>query len=1047
MEYTQEELYLARNVSPDIRTDRDKQIIRAYRRGLRWKKYYEEKAKNKEYTVQLPKPWDVIGTPRDLVNYTKDERVEAERTARKDRTARQWAILKTYNSRRYYAYNRKHSPVPKEIQHITRILTDIDNVEDILATAAFASYAIGIIIPLLAPIFEALGGILSAACVPLNLIEASLGLATGPMGMKRGLEGLIKLTPAGRIMKVAHVGLLGKIADKIGLTSFIEKKAAKGISEEMASKIFKQKITKEIERKEGKYLGTRIAKLPLKERLKYAMPSWGTMLEAGQAAQTITGYGLLLGPIFGTASDAAFAGVRYVNGEKVKFYWPWEKPDLETRMAATTIKSTSRLLAHPEMLTPHQQLKTTLAHAWASWKLSKYLEGKDISPYAQEIGESDSTTETEPTAATRDAMESLNYEVDTNDKSYLQGETQVSDDTVARYEARTVQGEMQAILPHAKNAIKKILETHKGLLSSQPISEAITTAAESTASAISGGEQNITNDLRADFKVALTLVKYNILPTPLQDYGSGFPRIAFGFTPHYTKGEVLQQLNTILRMREKQIEYGNAAVEQWQINEEIYKFWWRLQRIPKDYKYDFEFKYGVKLNDKIERPEHYYSWYYDQWDYWRKELQKLTHLYVKGLIKLTPQDILKHIGYPEPTLYDNSSGKTTHKKLNWIFNQNERWDGHLDTYNIYVKASIKKWWEDKYHSVQWMYYGVPDDLFELLANDVNNYTTEAYMHEMPIEGGYREIWALDLSSTNRIIEYKKWDWNKQLVHTFRALDTITETDEMFSGSVFNTTAINKEVIAKRKRLIGCSIPVIFYPNYYDQNRPNTTPATDLMPLNLKFYIFKNPPLWIRTQEELTTLSKTQDTYPVWLKNTRLRNIFHKWLVTRPYDYEFKPLTLSLDILHQMYNDMAYNNIKLPSWPHKTVEKYKEAGKDIVYKYTESGSEGYTEWETIPQPNITTQEKTGTQATTPGQTTEPERSQITINNTPSETTASTSGRQPVTTTNARKTASTQVIMPPQTTNAQIQTSNTEQRKTGLNTSGTTSSYNYTGQISY
>ena len=1047
MSYTLEEYIIARNTDPGMRTLRDQYVLTQYAKDHRWKDY-EKKKKDKDfYVVQLPKPWDAIGTPRNDVHYTRQERIEAFNTKKDKRTIRQEEIIKTYYRRKYYAYKMKHRPEPEYAQHLTRILTDLDNVEDILATAGYTAMAAGVVVPATAPVLETVGGVLEAACVPLNLAEASLGLATGPMGAKRAFEALIRLTPTGRLMKTAHTGILGKIAEKTGLSKLIERATKKGITKEMADKIFKKKITEAVEKYDGKYLGQKIGQLPLKHRLKYAMPHWGTLLEAGQAAQTITGYGLVLGPFMGAVSDMAWAGVRKVQGKQVKIYMPWEKPDLDTRVAAKVIKSTSRLLANSETLTPHQQMKVMLAHAYCNWVLSKYLKNKDIEPYIQAVAESDATGETEPSSATTDILENLDIHIDKRDKSYLRGEEQIAKDTIARYEARTTYGEMQAILPKSEKAIKHIQETNNGYLSNQPISEMITRAGESTAATLAGGEQNVKNDIRADFKVVLALIQHNILPTPLLNYGCGYPGIAFGFTTHYPKSEVLQDMNRILRLNEQWIAHGEAVAPKWKTWLELYKMWVKVERLPKDYLAWFETEHGVKLDSNLERPKHYYSWYYDLWDYWRKEVKKLTRLYVLGRIKLTPEDMLKHIGYPQPTLYNHLNGETTHKKLTWIWNQGDKTIDWPSDRQFYMPAEMAIRQIKKKHKRPEPFVYMPDDLMEVLLKGKETKGIKLYYPQDPARYDYSDEWAIATSQLPQIIYFKDYNWNRHIVHTFRALDTITYTEEMYSANVFNTTTVSKELIAKRKRLIGSTI----YPNLQIDGMVNNWydefSILYYFPLYLKFYIYKQPPLWIRTQEEIQEISKSGSWYPVWLKNQRLRDIFHKWLVTRDYDYKFEPMTLSLDWLEDAYNEMIEHGIKLPDWPKRTVERYKETGKDTIYQYrqTEEYSGMLDQWTKAP-PEIKMSGEEKKKAESP-----PKRRTIRPNirayTSPNATVTTSSSKQQATGINIRKTAPTYTVMPPQTTQVYRTPSTSESGGRKLNVGGVVKAYDYDGKISY
>ena len=887
VEYTLDELIDAQDTPPEFRNPHQKAIITTFKRNQYWKNYHEEQEKNFTYAVQLPKPWDAIAIKRDPVHYTHEELIEARKTPESERTPRQNAILESLNNRRYYAYMRKHSPTPEWNKHITRVLTDIDNVEDVLSTAGWAFFAAGILIPFAAPILDAIGGMLEAATVPLNLVEAALGITTGPMGAKRAFESLVRLTPMGRILKIGHCGLLRA----------------------MEKKLFSSGILRQLAMRAGPDIRKEIGKLPLRQRIKYALPNWGTALEAGQAAQTITGNGLILGPFFGAATEMTFAGYRIIQGKKVKIYMPWEKPDLQTRIAAHAAPSVARLMMHSGSLTPTQQLKIMMVNAYVTQKLKDYWKDKDITPYIDAIAESDTMTYQEPASGSTMAMESLGYKIDPEDKSYLTAKEQIDEETIMSFEARTIQEEMQAILQKKDTAVKNIINTHKGYLSEQIVGNTINTAAEATASTVAGKDQEPNIDLRADFKVALALLQHNILPLNFIDYGCGIPGTAFGFSIDYSKKEVMNDLNITAKDTRYCMTHKNAG--KWALDRInfMWKYFIKTQHLPKDYMPIYEDIEGIQLSKGIQRPEKYYSWYFDIFDYWRKELRKLTRLYIKGQITLTPQSILKHIAFPEPDLYDHNTGETTHKKLTWVFKAQE---------NVWIAPTLYDWTTiackciDDIYRYHWTYdtrIGVTDDLWR------------AYF------GSDEPNWE----NFNGWFKPQQKRFNEILEHTFQAVMRIAGWEEINPIEVFNPYIQDIETEKKKMRLIGSSSPP--YINswnmlWFPQKERNTEEfLRGTLPYLLRFFIYKKPPLFILTPEEKEMAIKYGAAPPAWHNNTRLRNIFHKYLVTRPYDYDYPEIEPDLDTLEDWYYEMLREGIKLPNWPTATVKKLKQTGKD------------------------------------------------------------------------------------------------------------------------
>ena len=923
--YTEDELSTARMLAPADRDERERKVIGYWKRKQYWINWHKEHKDKNNYAVLLPNPWSLVGLPKDNVWYHADDIRTAIATKEEDRNPWQKSIIRDWQKKRYYAYARKHSPTPEWSHKATRVLTDIDNVEDIVATAGFIAFAIGILVPVIAPEMFALGSTLEAATVPMNAAEAAIGLAAGPVGAKRAIEAVVRMTPLGRLLKIEGTSMLAKTGEKLFAKHFLEEIATKkGIGLREVAKV-----------------------IPFKKRLKMAMPRWGTMLEAGQAAQTITGYGLVLGGFFGAATDMAFAGVRKVQGKNVKVYMPWEKPKIHIRKAAIAHVSAIRLLIGDTNLLPKDKIKALMAAVQTQKTMAEYWTGKDLTPYISTILESDAVVKSSPSPGTIAAMESLGYEVDPEEGSYVETEVQYNKEKAIVYQAQMVQDEMQAAYGKKDEVIKKIKEENRGYLSEQIVDKMITLGGENWAKMLAKKGTDVKEDIRADFKVMIALVKHNILPFAGIDYGCGMMGIARGFTIDYTKTEVFHVLNKVKLLTLKRLNYSNAQVLQMlneiekyvktnpDINEAkrkhilgqiayekkkigevstgwraeidalnvLYDYFWKTQRIANDYIDLYETETGVTVDKTLQRPDTYYSWYFDIWDYWRKELKKLTRLYVKGKIKLTAKDFLKHIAFPKPALYEWDTGKFAHKSLSWVFNLQDK---------VTVPKGLKWYFEPAWQKKQtFNYVGIMDYFSMGISDDLLRQ--------------YTYIEGYGLGAQLPEIDAKKKNYNRILQHTAETILRIGGWQEVPSRIVFSIGKTTEEEEKIKKRLIGCDSHIYYYYNYYTSDPAWRLTLETYPPFNMRFYAYHKPPLFIMTKEERKIFSAANVAHPAWWNNTRLRNIFHKWLITCPYWYGYEQNDLSLDKLKEMYEELLERGISVPAWPTKTEKRLRLTG--------------------------------------------------------------------------------------------------------------------------
>jgi len=211
----------------------------------------------------------------------------------------------------------KESPIPARFQKLQRIATQTDNIEDYVSTALGAGWVISKIMARYAPGIAARVGeravpILGWAMIAqdlLNFATSIFNLGSNPLMVKRTLHGAKALGPKGALMRLKNT-----------------------------------------------------------ERLKNWKPTWGTILEALQASENATGYGLRLGAIMGCLSEEFWAAEKFLTGEtdKVKVSYPWQRPGTAEYAAYKAMGSSCELLPTLYFTNPYLYMMIVLSFSYAA---------------------------------------------------------------------------------------------------------------------------------------------------------------------------------------------------------------------------------------------------------------------------------------------------------------------------------------------------------------------------------------------------------------------------------------------------------------------------------------------------------------------------------------------------------------------------------------------------------------------------------------------------------------------------------------------------------
>lgn len=928
--------------------------------------------KTNPYTVFLPSLFSAIGTPTGAIHYTRKEGAIAFHTPPDQRTQRQNAIIKQQLRRKIWAYQMKTSASPQFVHTITRVLTDIDNVEDIISTASWVSLAAGMLIPVTAEAMLPLSAALYSITVPLNAAEAALSLATGPAGIKRAVEDIAKILPggekvegiAGKIMDHLPKGLTNKIFKPLGnLTRKLERylvgKEEKGLEKLTATELIN------LARKKGMSISTTIKKLTKKQRIYNALPSFGKALEAAQAAQTITGYGLILGPFFGAITDTAWAGYRYINGQKVKFYMPWEKPDFATYKAAKAMHSASKILRYANGRDNELTTEALSALHISSTKVLNYWKNKDYSQYIGSMLKSDADMHQELSQSSADAMASLNMNPEKENNTYLYTQTELNDKYDVTHRAYNIYDEMQAIEIMRPGLISKIQRKQDGTLSGAYINLINNKTGKNIAENALTKTGTTKTTIRPDLFVTAHMMNLNILPRLGMDYGSGIPGFAWGHNIQYSKAEVLHDLNKTKEAMEKAIynearrnnqvpnytyqeiismhqtstidmDYDTNEIQENRFNNEpannlakdlykvykaYYPYFWKTQRTPENWINATNQKHDIKIYGDVTRQKRYYSWYFDIYEFYIKVIRKITNMYMKGEITLNGKSILKHIRFPEPGLHNWETGKYIGHHMNWTFQT----------------------------QVPFRFYTLSPRRLGNASEQMNTYTRNGQIIT-DIDAVCNEIQQIigrktniNIAKQDWIIDPKELKYNNILEHTFNTFGNVCGWIKIPAIPFFMETGLPEEIKKIKRRASGSSsipaftIPAIYY--FFTQTKNIET----FPPWQQEYWAYKNPPVWIATPAEADIIKQHLISPPNWYGIKKLRDIFHNWMLLQKPDQKFDPINITAVKLKELYDNSLIKETTGLKWPTKEYNKLLQQHKGgSGYQTSETETNAETE---------------------------------------------------------------------------------------------------------
>jgi len=308
--------------------------------GKRFENTYKER---EVYEINLKKPHK----ERDYSKFTKEGLKELER-------------------RREIAKRISKSPTPGWAKKLQRIVTWIDDIEDVISTATtaleIATIAVPAIVEVTAPLIAA-GEIASTVA---DLFNAAASLPLGPMGAKRAAGHLLDAV-------LGRFGGLFKYGENI--------KRIKNIAELARMSGFKTAVKE------------------LHNRRQWI----GKFIEASQVSDQFTGVGLCLGPVMGLITDSVFGVVRTIQGKKVYVkdpVWaklakmaaleehpehaPFYKKGKEYDAPVVALKgldSASRLLSIPNLEDGEVTLRAMIAANISSQVVNRWIKSQDITDY------------------------------------------------------------------------------------------------------------------------------------------------------------------------------------------------------------------------------------------------------------------------------------------------------------------------------------------------------------------------------------------------------------------------------------------------------------------------------------------------------------------------------------------------------------------------------------------------------------------------------------------------------------------------------------------
>lgn len=828
--------------------------------------------KDNPYYIIFPKPLDLLVYPKDEIHITRrDLAVAFDHKEKGTMTARDEAMIRAYLKRRRYAFQQKHSPSPKYTKSLISVITALDDIEDVISSAAWATFAAGAAVPEALPALWSTSRVLNLATIPINMVEAGIGAAINPVMCKAMIEDLCRVRRNMRKMK-------GKI------------------KKEFNDAIVERAIAKEMRR------------IPVRKRLRAAIPSFGTALEMGQASGTITGYGIILGPLMGAFTDLFWGAIEGIKGKSMKIVWPWQDVPEELLIAGQGAKTASKVIAKRPFEDPETDMKAQMALTYAMSAMNQYLDGKDYDRLWDAVMEYDEKPPTTISAATQFALEDEGIDPDpTNEINWFTTDVE-EDGEVISYPTKDLIETMQAILLTSPENTRKIAKEHDGYLSGAMVNLLQDMYGEGSAAFICGGRDKISVSLDSRILIAAYMAACNIFPYTGKDYGCGYPGFAFGHTVHYPRHQALDDLLTTVKIgggnvisvkRSGPGTRPHEALERW------VKF---HGRYPQGY-LDWKHRDLPYLSpESVDRPDQFYSWRFDLYEYWMEHLNKLARLYDKGEIRLHPSDFFKHINEPRPALYDWKTGTYANKQMSWVpFPMGDIIlpEGSSGAGMSYERARFYAW-QGRLADKVIVFDDFPLPLKWEKLYDNGNYS------------GWVRATPGDIP------------WLPQLTHSFLAYYSIIarvipkEEDENVIQDIYNITPI-----VYRSIFGAYASPVMVNGDKVNWYRGKNYWNPELVPTFL-VQTYQVLPIEIIPPSEYDVFKDYLWAPPTWWHFPSFRKIFHKYMLTRDPDYPFPPLQMTLNGLKRMYQQMESEILRiqdLPKWPEKLEQMLRDKGLD------------------------------------------------------------------------------------------------------------------------
>jgi len=281
-----------------------------------WEKKHEDYIKRHGYEIRIPN-WDDIFHIK-LPPKTTDQDYQEYKAARKEgRPPRLPPEVVEYFDKRREKYKRYlGTPQPKWYRSYTSILTALDDAQDALSAATLlGQLAIRAAPRALSRLVGPLAWTMTATEL-LNLANKTMRAPWTPKRAKRRLHDMVRENPFAKLVDIKDPGALA------GQINWIPR-----------------------------------------------------LIELGQVVDSLFGVGLCIGPLFGTAADIAFGGIRALSGEPVSLYLPGQDKPALVLNASKNLKSAHAAAITNPILDDEDRLMITLSVALSANVLRPYLQG------------------------------------------------------------------------------------------------------------------------------------------------------------------------------------------------------------------------------------------------------------------------------------------------------------------------------------------------------------------------------------------------------------------------------------------------------------------------------------------------------------------------------------------------------------------------------------------------------------------------------------------------------------------------------------------------